>query len=109
VAFARGEGAWLWDTNGKKYLDALSGIAVNGLGHGHPEFTKAIAEQARRLIHVSNHYVVPEQERAAEKVCALADMENAFFCNSGAEANECAIKLAASTATSGASRTPPSS
>jgi acetylornithine aminotransferase len=94
VAFARGEGSWLWDTNGKKYLDALSGIAVSGLGHGHPVLTAAIAEQAKRLIHVSNHFVVPEQERAAAKVCALANMENAFFCNSGAEANECAIKIA---------------
>ena len=94
VAFARGEGAWLWDTNGKKYLDALSGIAVNGLGHAHPAFTKAITEQAHRLVHVSNHFEVPEQERAAAKICALANMENAFFCNSGAEANECAIKLA---------------
>ena len=94
VAFARGEGAWLWDVNGKKYLDALAGIAVNGLGYGHPVFTKAIAEQAARLIHTSNHFVVPEQERAAAKVCALANMDNAFFCNSGAEANECAIKLA---------------
>jgi acetylornithine aminotransferase len=94
VAFARGEGAWLWDTNGKKYLDALSGIAVNGLGHAHPEFTRVITEQARRLVHVSNHFEVPEQERAAAKVCSLAGMENAFFCNSGAEANECAIKLA---------------
>ena len=94
VAFARGEGSWLWDTNGKKYLDALTGIAVSGLGHGHPVLTAAIAEQAKRLIHVSNHFVVPEQERAAAKVCALANMENAFFCNSGAEANECAIKIA---------------
>ena len=94
VAFARGEGAWLWDTNGKKYLDALSGIAVSGLGYGHPEFTKTINEQARRLIHTSNHFMVPEQEAAAAKVCALANMENAFFCNSGAEANECAIKIA---------------
>jgi len=94
VAFARGEGSWLWDTNGKKYLDALTGIAVNGLGHGHPVLTAAIADQAKRLIHVSNHFVVPEQERAAAKVCALANMENAFFCNSGAEANECAIKIA---------------
>ncbi len=94
VAFARGEGVWLWDTDGKKYLDALAGIAVNGLGHGHPEFTAAIADQARRLIHTSNHFVVPEQERAAEKVCALANMDNAFFTNSGAESNECAIKLA---------------
>ncbi len=94
VAFARGEGAWLWDVDGKKYLDALSGIAVNGLGYGHPVFTRAISEQAARLIHTSNHFVVPEQERAAAKVCALAGMDNAFFCNSGAEANECAIKLA---------------
>jgi len=94
VAFARGEGAWLWDVNGKKYLDALSGIAVSGLGHGHPVLTQAIAEQAKRLIHTSNHFVVPEQEAAAAKVCALAQMDNAFFCNSGAEANECAIKIA---------------
>src|SRR5436190_19356841 len=94
VSFARGEGVWLWDVNGKKYLDALSGIAVSGLGHAHPVFTKAINEQATRLIHTSNHFVVPEQERAAAKICALANMENAFFCNSGAEANECAIKLA---------------
>jgi acetylornithine aminotransferase len=94
VAFARGEGAWLWDTNGRKYLDALSGIAVSGLGYGHPAFVKAINEQAARLIHTSNHFVVPEQEAAAAKVCAVAKMDNAFFCNSGAEANECAIKLA---------------
>ncbi len=94
VAFARGEGAWLWDTGGRRYLDALAGIAVNGLGHAHPALTKAIAEQAAKLIHTSNLFVVPEQERAAEKVCALAGMDNAFFCNSGAEANECAIKIA---------------
>ncbi len=94
VAFARGEGAWLWDTEGRRYLDALAGIAVNGLGHAHPALTKAIAEQAAKLIHTSNLFVVPEQERAAEKVCALAGMDNAFFCNSGAEANECAIKIA---------------
>jgi len=94
VSFARGEGVWLWDVNGKKYLDALSGIAVSGLGHAHPAFTKAINEQAGRLIHTSNHFVVPEQERAAAKVCAIANMDNAFFCNSGAEANECAIKIA---------------
>jgi acetylornithine aminotransferase len=94
VAFARGEGAWLWDVDGKRYLDALSGIAVNGLGHAHPAFTKAIAEQAAKLIHTSNLFVVPEQERAAARLCAAAQMENAFFCNSGAEANECAIKLA---------------
>ena len=94
VAFARGEGAWLWDTGGRRYLDALAGIAVNGLGHAHPALTKAIAGQAAKLIHTSNLFVVPEQERAAEKVCALAGMDNAFFCNSGAEANECAIKIA---------------
>ena len=94
IAFARGEGAWLWDTEGRKYLDGLAGIAVNGLGHAHPDLTRAIAEQAARLIHTSNLFVVPEQERLAERVCALAAMDNAFFANSGAEANECAIKLA---------------
>ena len=94
VAFARGEGAWLWDAEGRKYLDALAGIAVNGLGHNHPVLTRALAEQAARLIHTSNLFRVPEQERAAEKVCTLAGMDNAFFANSGAEANECAIKLA---------------
>jgi acetylornithine aminotransferase len=94
VAFARGEGAWLWDVNGKRYLDALAGIAVNGLGHAHPDLTRAIAQQAGRLIHTSNLFQVPEQERAAAKVCEIAGMENAFFCNSGAEANECAIKIA---------------
>jgi acetylornithine/N-succinyldiaminopimelate aminotransferase len=94
VAFARGEGAWLWDTAGKKYLDGLAGIAVNGLGHAHPALTRALCEQAGRLIHVSNLFRVPEQERAAGKVCAIAAMDNAFFCNSGAEANEAAIKLA---------------
>jgi len=94
VAFARGEGAWLWDTEGRKYLDALSGIAVNGLGHAHPALVKAICEQSGKLIDTSNLFRVPEQERAAAKVCAIAGMENAFFCNSGAEANEAAIKLA---------------
>ena len=94
VAFARGEGAWLWETEGKKYLDALAGIAVNGLGHAHPALTRAIAEQAGKLIHTSNLFRVPEQERLAEKLCGIAGMDNAFFANSGAEANECAIKLA---------------
>jgi acetylornithine/N-succinyldiaminopimelate aminotransferase len=94
VAFVRGEGAWLWDLDGKRYLDALAGIAVNGLGHAHPVLTRAIAEQAARLIHVSNLFRVPEQERAAAKVCALAGMDNVFFANSGSEANEAAIKLA---------------
>ena len=94
IAFARGDGAWLWDTEGKRYLDALAGIAVNGLGHNHPVLTRAIAEQAGRLIHTSNLFRVPEQEHAAERVCAIAAMDNAFFANSGAEANEAAIKLA---------------
>jgi len=94
VSFERGEGAWLWDTEGRKYLDALAGIAVNGLGHGHPALTRAIAEQAKRLIHTSNLFVVPEQERLAAKLCQVTGMDNVFFGNSGAEANECAIKLA---------------
>lgn len=94
VAFARGEGAYLWDTEGKRYLDGLAGIAVNGLGHAHPVFTRALAEQAGRLIHTSNLFTVPEQERAAAKLCAISGMDNAFFTNSGAESNECAIKLA---------------
>ncbi len=94
VAFARGEGAWLWDTEGRKYLDGLAGIAVSGLGHAHPVLTRAIAEQAGRLIHTSNLFRVAEQEKLGERVCAIAGMDNAFFANSGAEANECAIKLA---------------
>ena len=94
VAFARGEGCWLWDTEGRKYLDALAGIAVSGLGHAHPVLTRAIAEQAARLIHTSNLFLVAEQERLAAKLCAITGMDNAFFANSGAEANECAIKLA---------------
>jgi acetylornithine aminotransferase len=85
---------WLWDTEGKRYLDALAGIAVSGLGHAHPVLTRAIAAQAAKLIHTSNLFQVPEQERAAAKLCAIAAMDNAFFCNSGAESNECAIKIA---------------
>lgn len=94
VAFTHGEGAWLWDENGRRYLDALSGIAVNGLGHAHPRLVQAIAHQAGQLIHTSNIYRVLLQEQLAERLCALAGMSEAFFCNSGAEANEAAIKLA---------------
>ena len=94
VAFARGEGVWLWDTQGRKYLDGLAGIAVNGLGHNHPVLVPALQAQAAKLIHVSNLFRVPEQEAAAERVCRIANMDNAFFANSGAEANEAAIKLA---------------
>ena len=94
VAFARGEGVWLWDESGKRYLDALAGIAVNTLGHGHSRLMQAITEQSRRLIHASNLYRIAEQERLAEKLAAISSMDNAFFCNSGCEANEAAIKLA---------------
>ncbi|MBK8019403.1 MAG: aspartate aminotransferase family protein [Betaproteobacteria bacterium] len=94
VAFERGEGAWLWDTEGRQYLDALSGIAVSGLGHAHPRLVAAIAAQAARLIHSSNLYRIPEQEQLAATLSRLADMDRVFFCNSGCEANEAAIKLA---------------
>ncbi|APV49712.1 aspartate aminotransferase family protein [Betaproteobacteria bacterium GR16-43] len=94
VAFARGEGAYLYDTEGKRYLDALAGIAVNGLGYAHPVYTKRMQDQLAKLIHTSNHFRVVEQEQLAERVCKLAKMDNAFFANSGAEANECAIKIA---------------
>lgn len=94
VSFTHGKGVWLWDSNGKRYLDALSGIAVNTLGHAHPSLTANLAKQANKLIHVSNLYQVSEQEIAAEKLCTLARMQQAFFCNSGCEANEAAIKLA---------------
>jgi len=94
VAFVRGEGVWLFDENGDKYLDALAGVAVNGLGHAHPRLVRALCEQAGRLIHTSNLYQIREQERLAERLCALSGLERAFFCNSGAEANEAAIKIA---------------
>lgn len=94
VSFARGEGVWLWDTAGERYLDALAGIAVSTLGHAHPRLIRALSEQAQRLIHCSNLYIIEEQEALGARLCALANMDNAFFCTSGAEANEAAIKLA---------------
>jgi acetylornithine aminotransferase len=94
VAFVRGEGAYLWDEAGKRYLDAVAGVAVNGLGHAHPRLVKAIADQAASLIHSSNLYRVLRQEELAEKLCGLSGMDKVFFCNSGCEANEAAIKLA---------------
>ncbi len=94
VAFARGEGVWVWDTEGRKYLDALTGIAVSGLGHAHPRVVAAISEQAGRLIHASNLYRIPEQEQLADRLSAVSAMDRVFFCNSGCEANEAAIKLA---------------
>src|SRR5574342_593017 len=94
VAFVRGQGAWLWDESGKKYLDALAGIAVNTLGHGHPRLTRTIAEQSLRLIHASNLYRIAEQEKLADRLAGISGMDSVFFCNSGCEANEAAIKLA---------------
>lgn len=94
ISFESGEGAWLTDTGGQRYLDALSGIAVCGLGHAHPEVQIAIADQAAKLIHTSNLYRIPLQEQLADKLIEHSGMDNVFFGNSGAEANEAAIKLA---------------
>jgi acetylornithine aminotransferase len=94
VAFTRGQGVWLWDGEGRRYLDAVAGIAVCGLGHAHPAVARAVADQAGVLVHTSNLYRIPLQERLAERLTALSGMDNAFFGNSGAEANECAIKIA---------------
>lgn len=94
VAFDHGEGSWLYDTDGNKYLDALSGIAVCGLGHAHPAVTTAISEQASQLLHTSNLYTIPLQEQLARRLTQISGMDSVFFGNSGAEANEAAIKLA---------------
>ena len=94
VAFVRGEGVWLYDEQGRKYLDALAGIAVCGLGHCHPAVTLALQEQAGKLLHTSNLYQVPEQLALSDDLCRLSGLDAAFFCNSGAEANEAAIKMA---------------
>jgi acetylornithine/N-succinyldiaminopimelate aminotransferase len=94
VAFVRGEGAYLWDQEGRRYLDALSGIAVNTLGHAHPKLVKALAHQVGQLIHTSNLYEVPLQTALAQRLVDLSGMTNVFFCNSGLEANEAALKLA---------------
>ncbi len=94
LTFVRGEGSWLIDEQGKRYLDAISGIAVCGLGHAHPAVAAAIAQQAATLVHTSNLYNIPQQQKLADTLCSLSGMDRAFFGNSGAEANECAIKLA---------------
>jgi acetylornithine/N-succinyldiaminopimelate aminotransferase len=94
VTFTHGEGAWLWDTNGRKYLDALAGVAVCGLGHAHPAVADAVCDQARKLLHTSNWYQIALQQQLADELCRLTGMETVFFGNSGAEANEAAIKLA---------------
>ena len=94
VAFERGEGSWLWDTQGKRYLDALAGIAVCGVGHSHPKLTAVMRDQVGRLVHTSNLYGIPLQEQLADRLAAISGMNSVFFCNSGCEANEAAIKLA---------------
>jgi acetylornithine aminotransferase len=94
VAFVRGEGSWLWDAEGRRYLDALSGIAVNTLGHAHPALVAGLREQVGQLIHTSNLYEVPLQAELADQLARLSGMTNVFFCNSGLEANEAALKLA---------------
>lgn len=94
VAFSHGEGSWLYDLSGKRYLDALAGIAVSTLGHNHPRLVRAISEQAARVIHTSNLYGIPNQEALSDKLASVSAMDEVFFCNSGCEANEAAIKLA---------------
>jgi len=94
IAFTHGAGVWLWDTEGKRYLDGLAGIAVNTLGHAHPRLIASLGKQIGKLTHCSNIYQINEQELLADKLCDLSNMQEVFFCNSGCEANEAAIKLA---------------
>jgi len=94
LAFERGDGAWLIATDGERYLDFTSGVAVNALGHAHPHLVRALGEQAQKLWHVSNLFRIPEGERLAERLCAATFADLVFFANSGAEALECAIKTA---------------
>jgi acetylornithine aminotransferase len=95
VAFVRGEGVWLWDESGRKYLDALAGIAVNTLGYAHPRLTKALSERlASGVLHTSNLWRIPMQEAAADRIAEITGLDEVFFCNSGLEANEAAIKVA---------------
>ncbi len=94
IALAYGKGCWVWDTNGKKYLDGLGGVAVNTLGHGHPKLVPALHDQVSKMMHCSNYYEVPLQEALAAKLCEISGLTNAFFCNSGLEANEGALKIA---------------
>ena len=94
IALSHGRGCWLWDTQGRKYLDGLGGIAVNTLGHAHPKLVPALQDQVAKLIHSSNYYHVPLQEQLAAKLCELSGLSKVFFCNSGLEANEAALKIA---------------
>src|SRR3954449_6070309 len=93
LAFERGEGAWLWTSDGRRLLDCGSGLATSSLGHNHAHLVQAIAEQAARVMHVSNLYRVPQAERLAERLVQATFADSVFFCNSGAEANEGMIKL----------------
>jgi len=94
IAMSHGEGIWVWDTEGRKYFDALGGVAVNTLGHAHPKLVPALQDQIAKLIHCSNFYHVPNQEALGKKLAELSGLTNAFFCSTGLEANECALKLA---------------
>lgn len=94
ISFDHGQGVWLWDKEGNKYLDALAGIAVNSVGHAHPRLARAISDQAAKLIHCSNYFTIDLQEQVAEKLVEHSGLDAVFFCNSGLEANECAIKIA---------------
>jgi len=94
LALSHGRGCWLWDTEGKKYLDGLGGIAVNTLGHAHPKLVPALQDQIGKIIHSSNYYLVPLQEQLAAKLCELSGLSNVFFCSTGLEANEAALKIA---------------
>ncbi|MCY4744462.1 aspartate aminotransferase family protein [Pelomonas sp. UHG3] len=94
VALSHGQGAWVWDTAGRRLLDGLSGIAVNTLGHNHPRLVAALQDQVTKLIHTSNYYRIPLQEQLADKLVELSGLTNVFFCNSGLEANEAALKIA---------------
>jgi len=94
LALSHGRGCWVWDTEGKKYLDGLGGIAVNTLGHAHPRLVPALQDQIAKLIHSSNYYLVPLQEQLAAKLCELSGLTNVFFCSTGLEANEAALKIA---------------
>ena len=94
IALSHGKGCWVWDTRGRRYLDGLGGIAVNTLGHGHPKLVPALQDQIARLIHSSNYYEVPLQEQLAARLCEMSGMNSVFFCSTGLEANECALKIA---------------
>jgi acetylornithine/N-succinyldiaminopimelate aminotransferase len=94
LALSHGRGCWVWDTEGKRYLDGLGGIAVNTLGHAHPKLVPALTDQIGKIIHSSNYYLVPLQEQLAAKLCALSGLTNVFFCSTGLEANEAALKIA---------------